>query len=117
MTTAAEAEHTNHAAHPIHAALHQMDDITSERLADLFKVLGDPTRIRLLSKILASEMRVGDIATALGMGQSAISHQLRVLREARLVKVRRDGKEAWYSLNDDHVVTLMRQGLDHVSHG
>ena len=62
-------------------------------------------------------MRVSDIAEALSMGQSAISHQLRVLRSARLVKFRKDGKEAWYSLDDDHVVKLMRQGLDHVTLG
>ena len=62
-------------------------------------------------------MRVSDIAESLDMGQSAISHQLRVLRDARLVKYRKEGKEAWYSIDDDHVVKLMRQGLDHVSHG
>ena len=62
-------------------------------------------------------MRVSDIAESLDMGQSAISHQLRVLRDARLVKYRKEGKEAWYSLDDDHVVKLMRQGLEHVSHG
>lgn len=61
-------------------------------------------------------MRVGDIATTLEMGQSAISHQLRVLRSARLVKYRKEGKEAWYSLDDDHVVSLMNEGLEHISH-
>lgn len=97
--------------------LHEIDETTSQRLADIFKVLGDPTRIKLLGLLTAAEMRVGDIAGALGMGVSAISHQLRVLRDARLVKYRREGKEAWYSLDDDHVVRLMRQGLDHVAHG
>ena len=97
--------------------LSDLDDITSSRLAEVFKVLGDPTRIKLLALLTTDEMRVSDIAEALSMGQSAISHQLRVLRNARLVKFRKDGKEAWYSLDDDHVVKLMRQGLDHVSHG
>ena len=97
--------------------LAEIDDITSSRLAEVFKVLGDATRIKLLALLTADEMRVSDIAEALSMGQSAISHQLRVLRNARLVKFRKDGKEAWYSLDDDHVVKLMRQGLDHVSHG
>ncbi len=97
--------------------LAELDDFTSQRLANVFKVLGDPTRIKLLALITASEMRVSDIADALAMGQSAISHQLRVLRDARLVKFRKEGKEAWYSLDDDHVVKLMRQGLEHVSHG
>ena len=99
------------------AQLHEIDELTSLRLAEIFKVLGDPTRIKLLGLLTANELRVGDIAEALSMGASAISHQLRVLRGARLVKFRREGKEAWYSLDDDHVVKLMRQGLDHVAHG
>ena len=93
-------------------------DETSLRLAEVFKVLGDRTRIKLLSLLAhKEELCVCDIAEALGMGQSAISHQLRVLRGARLVKYRKEGKEAFYSLDDDHVVTLMQQGLDHVLHG
>ena len=109
-----------HATHPEHiklAKLHELDDTTSLRLAEIFKVLGDPTRIKLLALLSASEMCVCDIADALGMKQSAISHQLRVLRGARLVKYRKEGKEAWYSLDDDHVVKLMNQGLEHVLHG
>lgn len=97
------------------ALTHKLDDETSLRLSELFKVLGDKTRIKLLSLLVAEkEMCVCDIACALGMGQSAISHHLRILRAARLVKYRREGKEAWYSLDDDHVVKLMCQGLDHV---
>lgn len=95
----------------------ELDDQTSQRLADIFKILGDPTRIKLLALLTSDEMRVSDIASALDMGQSAISHQLRVLRNARLVKFRKEGKEAWYSLDDDHVVKLMKQGLEHVIHG
>ena len=96
----------------------QLDDKTSLRLAEIFKVLGDQTRIKMLSLLaVEKEMCVCDIAAALEMGQSAISHQLRVLRTARLVKFRKDGKEAWYSLDDDHVVKLMAQGLEHVLHG
>ena len=95
----------------------ELDDQTSQRLADIFKILGDPTRIKLLALLTSDEMRVSDIANALDMGQSAISHQLRVLRNARLVKFRKEGKEAWYSLDDDHVVKLMKQGLEHVIHG
>lgn len=93
------------------------DDFTSQKLANVFKILGDSTRIKLLALLTTNEMRVSDIAESLDMGQSAISHQLRVLRDARLVKYRKEGKEAWYSIDDDHVVKLMRQGLDHVSHG
>ncbi len=102
-----------HNAHPFA----ELDDETSQRLADIFKILGDPTRIKLLALLTSDEMRVSDIADALHMGQSAISHQLRVLRNARLVKFRKEGKEAWYSLDDDHVVKLMRQGLEHVIYG
>ena len=86
-------------------------------LAELFKVFADSTRIRILYVLFESEMCVCDIATALHMQQSAISHQLRVLRNARLVKFRKAGKEAFYSLDDDHVVRLMSQGLEHVLHG
>ena len=93
------------------------DDFTSQKLANVFKILGDSTRIKLLALLTTKEMRVSDIAESLDMGQSAISHQLRVLRDARLVKYRKEGKEAWYSIDEDHVVKLMRQGLDHVSHG
>ena len=93
------------------------DDFTSQKLANVFKILGDSTRIKLLALLTTKEMRVSDIAESLDMGQSAISHQLRVLRDARLVKYRKEGKAAWYSIDDDHVVKLMRQGLDHVSHG
>jgi len=98
--------------------LRELEEETCLRLSELFKVLGDPTRIRLLSVLeREQELCVYDIAEALNMGQSAISHQLRVLRNARLVKFRKDGKEVRYSLDDDHVVKLMTQGLEHVLHG
>ena len=101
-----------------HCVLHKLDDETSFELADLFKILGDKTRIKLLSLLSAEEeLCVCDIAESLQMGQSAISHQLRVLRAARLVKFRKAGKEAFYSLADDHVVKLMSQGLEHVREG
>ena len=89
---------------------------TIRQLAEIFKLLGDGTRIKILSVLERREMCVCDIAETLSMGQSAISHQLRVLRAARLVKYRRDGKQAWYSLDDEHVVGLLRQGLEHISH-
>ena len=97
--------------------LYLLPDETSQQHADTFKILGDTTRIKLLNLLTQQEMRVNDIASTLEMGQSAISHQLRVLRSARLVKCRKEGKEAWYSLDDDHVVSLMNQGLEHISHG
>ena len=94
-----------------------IDPDTAQHLADLFKTLGDPTRIKILSLLAtAEELRVSDIADGLDMGQSAISHQLRVLRTSRLVKFRRDGKEVLYSIDDDHVLKLLGQGLEHVQH-
>lgn len=83
-------------------------------LAELFKVFGDSTRIRILYVLLESEMCVCDIAELLGMTQSAISHQLRVLKNASLVKFRREGKTIFYSLADLHVVTILSQGIDHI---
>ena len=84
-------------------------------LADLFKVFGDPTRIRILYALSVEELCVQDIADRLSMTQSAISHQLRVLKQMSLVKFRRDGKTIFYSLADSHVATIMNQGLEHVT--
>ena len=86
------------------------------KLAELFKILGDPTRLKIVELLLENEMCVNHIAETMGMGQSAISHQLRVLRQARLVTYRKDGKTAYYTLNDDHVEGLVRMGMEHVSH-
>jgi DNA-binding transcriptional ArsR family regulator len=84
-------------------------------LADLFKVLGDSTRIKILCALFQAEMCVCDIAALLGMTQSAISHQLRVLKQARLVKYKREGKVVYYSLDDEHVKSIFDQGLIHIS--
>ena len=83
-------------------------------LAELFKVFGDSTRIKILYVLVESYMSVGDIAQALNMTQSSISHQLRVLKQSRLVRFRREGKNIVYSLADDHVHTIMSQGLEHL---
>ena len=83
-------------------------------LAELFRIFGDSTRIRILYVLFEAEMCVCDIAQLLGMTQSAISHQLRLLKNARLVKARREGKTVFYALADDHVKTIIGQGLDHV---
>ncbi|MBO4981542.1 MAG: winged helix-turn-helix transcriptional regulator [Lachnospiraceae bacterium] len=83
-------------------------------LAEFFKVFGDATRLKILYVLLCSEMCVYDIANLLGMSQSAISHQLRVLKQMDLVKNRREGKAVLYSLADDHIVTILSQGLDHI---
>ena len=83
-------------------------------LAELFKIFGDSTRIKILYVLFESDMCVCDIAAALNMGQSAISHQLRVLKQAQLVKFRRDGKQVIYSLADDHVRTIINNGMEHL---
>lgn len=94
------------------------DDIPTEEelydLAELFKVFGDSTRIKILYVLLKADSSVGEIARALSMTQSSISHQLRVLKQSRLVKFRREGKSIVYSLADDHVHTILSQGLSHV---
>ena len=90
-------------------------DETLYDLAELFKIFGDSTRIRILYALFEAEMCVCDIAAILGMTQSAISHQLRALKSARLVKGRREGKTVFYSLADDHVKTIIHQGLDHIA--
>ncbi len=84
-------------------------------LAELFKVFGDTTRIKILYALSASEMCVCDMAALLSMTQSAVSHQLRVLKQARLVKFRRDGKVVYYSLDDEHIQQIFNQGLDHIN--
>ena len=84
-------------------------------LSELFKVFGDSTRIRILYCLFASEMCVCDIATLLSMTQSAISHQLSVLKKNRLIKSRRDGKTIFYSLADSHVCAILDQGVEHVT--
>jgi ArsR family transcriptional regulator len=83
-------------------------------LAELFKTFGDGTRVRILYVLLEAEVCVCDLAALLGMTQSAVSHQLRILKTARLIKARRDGKTVFYSLADDHVATLLRNGMEHI---
>ncbi len=84
-------------------------------LTELFRIFGDSTRVRILYVLLESEMCVCDLAMLLGMTQSAISHQLRALKNARLVRSRREGKTVFYALADDHVKTILDQGLEHVA--
>ena len=83
-------------------------------LADLFKVFGDTTRIKILYALMGTELCVADIADLIGATQSAVSHQLRTLKQARLVKFQRDGKNVIYALSDDHVYTMLAQGMTHI---
>ncbi len=83
-------------------------------LADLFKVFSDTTRIKILFALMEKDLNVGEIADAVGASQSAVSHQLRTLKQARLVKFTRSGKTVTYSLSDDHVYVMLAQGLTHI---
>jgi DNA-binding transcriptional ArsR family regulator len=89
-------------------------DETLYDLAELFKIFGDSTRIKILYALLESELCVCDLAKLLDVTQSAVSHQLRVLKSSKLVKFRRDGKTVYYSLADEHVVRILSQGMEHI---
>lgn len=89
-------------------------DETLYDLAELFKIFGDSTRVKILYALLESELCVCDIAKLMDVTQSAVSHQLRVLKASKLVKFRREGKTIFYSLADDHVVSILNQGMEHI---
>ncbi len=89
---------------------------TIEQVSQTFKVLSDPTRIRILYLLSQEECSVSHIAEVLGMSQSAVSHQLSILRNLRLVKYRREGKTLYYSCDDDHVLSLLKQAIEHAEH-
>jgi ArsR family transcriptional regulator, lead/cadmium/zinc/bismuth-responsive transcriptional repressor len=89
----------------------------SDHLAELFNALSDPNRLRIISTLLKGERNVGALAGAVGLSESAVSHQLRGLRQMRLVRARKAGRQVFYALDDDHVARLFQLGLDHVEHG
>lgn len=91
------------------------DEDTLIDLSELFKVFGDSTRIKILSALSGGELCVCDVSTAVGMTSSAVSHQLKILKNAGLVTFRREGKTVFYSIADDHVMTILNQGLEHVN--
>ena len=104
--------------HPEHieAVRHLMpDDDSLYDLSEVFRVFGDSTRIRILYALFESELCVCDLATLLGLTQSAVSHQLRILKDAKLVKFRREGKSIFYTLDDDHVRAILSLGMEHLS--
>lgn len=102
--------------------LHRCADVTTgllsvdraRMLAETFQVLGDPTRVRIVHALSLAELCTTDLASVVGMSESAVSHQLRTLRQLHVVKSRRDGKLVFYSLDDDHIRSLFQQGLEHV---
>jgi DNA-binding transcriptional ArsR family regulator len=99
------------------ALVHRLDDGVAATLAAMFRALSDPTRVRIVSLLAQAELCVCDLAAALGMEQSAVSHQLRTLRDMRLVRWRREGRQVFYTLDDEHVADLFRRGLEHAGHG
>lgn len=98
------------------AKINMLEAETIDSLSKLFKVLGDPTRIKILWALNVHDLCVLDICEVLGMTKSAVSHQLGTLKEAKLVKARREGKEVYYSLDDEHVKEIFETGIVHVSH-
>jgi len=95
---------------------HLVDEATAYGLAETFQALADPSRVRLISALLNGELCVYDLAALLGMSQSAVSHQLRLLRNLHLVKNRKTGRTVFYSLDDEHIRDLFQRGLDHYKH-
>lgn len=93
-----------------------LDGLSATHLAATFKALADPTRVRIVSILAQTELCVCDLAATLGMTQSAISHQLRLMREMRLVKSRKEGRMVYYALDDEHIRDLFQRGLEHIEH-
>jgi ArsR family transcriptional regulator len=94
--------------------MHMENEETMYMLADFFKNFGDSTRVRIMGALFNGEMCVGTIANVLDMTQSAVSHQLRVLKSSRLVKARKEGKLVFYSLNDEHIEMIYKMGIEHI---
>ena len=97
--------------------LADMDQQTAADLAELFRAMSDPSRLRILAALLERDLNVGAIAAQVDMSESAVSHHLRGLRQMRLVRADKQGREVYYQLDDDHVVALFKLGLEHVQHG
>jgi ArsR family transcriptional regulator, lead/cadmium/zinc/bismuth-responsive transcriptional repressor len=95
---------------------HPLDNAMAAQLAETFKALADPTRVRMLHALSHAELCVGDLAAVLEMTESAVSHQLRLLRSLRVVRARRDGKLVFYTLDDEHVARLFQLSLEHLGH-
>ena len=94
-----------------------LEEAAAERMAAIFRALSDPTRVRIVSVLSRGELCVGDLTELLSMTQSAVSHQLRTLRDMRVVRNRRVGKQVYYALDDEHIHDLYHRGLEHVGHG
>ena len=98
-------------------AIPLLDEHTAAHVAELFRAFSDTSRVRILAAIMDQERNVGSLAQAVGISESAISHHMRGLRQMRLVQARRDGKEVYYRLKDQHIIDLFQQGIKHVQDG
>lgn len=104
---------TKHTRTPIS---HTLDENIARRAAELFRVFGDPSRVRILSVLVRGEVNVGTLAQAVDISESAVSHHLRGLRQLRLVRSRKDGQQVFYSVDDPHIIALFNQVVQHVQH-
>jgi DNA-binding transcriptional ArsR family regulator len=94
-----------------------LDEHTAAHVAELFRAFSDTSRVRILSVLTGREMNVNTLANAVGISESAVSHHMRSLRQMHLVEARRDGKEVYYRVEDEHIIMLFRQGVKHIKHG
>jgi ArsR family transcriptional regulator, lead/cadmium/zinc/bismuth-responsive transcriptional repressor len=97
--------------------LNELHENTADQLGSLFEALADPTRLRIIAALIDGEKNVGDLVTIIALSKSAVSHQLRILRDKHLVRSRKEGQKVYVALDDDHVAELFLRGLDHVLHG
>ncbi len=94
-----------------------LDEHLAAHVAELFRAFSDTSRVRILSALVTAEMNIGALAGAVGISESAVSHHMRGLRQMRLVQARRDGKEVFYRVDDEHIIALFQQGVNHVRNG
>jgi ArsR family transcriptional regulator, lead/cadmium/zinc/bismuth-responsive transcriptional repressor len=101
---------------PQHEPVTVIDSQTANRLAEIFAALADPTRLRIISALSHHELNVGDLSRLIGTSESATSHQLRLLRTQRIVRTRKEGRQVYYALDDEHIHDLLDRGIAHVEH-
>ncbi|MFQ5922296.1 MAG: ArsR/SmtB family transcription factor [Anaerolineales bacterium] len=102
---------------PREPAVDVLDEQIAAQTAELFRALSDTSRVRIISALAEGEMNVGPLAEVVGISESAVSHHLRGLRQMRLVRARKEGRQVFYSLHDEHIIDLYKRGVDHVVHG
>jgi DNA-binding transcriptional ArsR family regulator len=101
----------------IDRSLHVLDEHNAAHVAELFRSFSDTSRVRILSALVSQELNIGALAEVIGISESAVSHQMRGLRQMQIVQSRRDGKEVYYHIEDEHIIALFQQGVNHVKNG